>query len=113
MLHGKPGISPTPWWLHASSLLRGVAGGERLAGLTGTPSLWMLMFAFRQVKRDIGWDSDSSLMIQTNPPEGPAVLHVTCELGEHVSGKYWLVEGTTLSKTCYTCLTALSPSFPR
>ena len=38
-------------------------------------------------------------MVQTNPPEGPAVLHVTCELGEHVSGKYWLVEGTTLSKS--------------
>ncbi|CAE6936265.1 unnamed protein product [Symbiodinium sp. CCMP2592] len=46
-----------------------------------------------QVKRDTGWDPDSSLMVQTNPPEGPAVLHVTCELGEHVSGKYWLVEG--------------------
>ncbi|CAE7761465.1 unnamed protein product [Symbiodinium pilosum] len=46
-----------------------------------------------QVKRESGWDADSNLLVQTNPPEGPAVLHVTSELGEHISGKYWLVEG--------------------
>ncbi|CAE6911773.1 unnamed protein product [Symbiodinium natans] len=46
-----------------------------------------------QVKRESGWDADSSLMVQTNPPEGPTVLHVSCESREHVSGKYWLVQG--------------------
>ena len=49
-----------------------------------------------QVKRESGWDADSNLLVQTNPPEGPAVLHVTSELGEHISGKYWLVEGGRL-----------------
>ena len=53
------------------------------------------------MKRDSGWDADASLLVQTNPPEGPTVLHVTLDCGEHVSGKYWLVQGRCWVNRCW------------
>ena len=83
---------------HGGSMPHLCYEGWQAGKVHGTPLRFGCNASACQVKRDTGWDPDSSLMVQTNPPEGPAVLHVTCELGEHVSGKYWLVEGMLLSK---------------
>eukprot|EP00440_Ansanella_granifera_P008704 gb/GFBE01009433.1/.p1 GENE.gb/GFBE01009433.1/~~gb/GFBE01009433.1/.p1 ORF type:complete len:764 (+),score=114.80 gb/GFBE01009433.1/:1-2292(+) len=47
-----------------------------------------------QFNDHIGWHHDPEIQMQTSPPEGPAVLHVSSlDGGLQITGKYWLVEG--------------------